>query len=96
MFLINIKDILSVWTINYDILSIPVIDNLSLCNIDKYTFSTWHNDKIPISGIYENIVFYIVYGHFVYKYCGQKFVFVVYRQIVRMQYTKIYIFLYLI
>ena len=40
MFMINIKDILSVWTINYDILSIPVIDNLSICNIDKYNFST--------------------------------------------------------
>ena len=26
--------ILSVWNINYDILSIPDIDNLSLCNID--------------------------------------------------------------
>ena len=40
MFLINIKDILSVWTINYDILSIPVIENLSICNIDKDTFFT--------------------------------------------------------
>ena len=38
MFLININDILSVWTINYDISSIPNIENLSLCNIDKDTF----------------------------------------------------------
>ena len=36
MFLIDINNILSVWAINYDILSIPDKDILSLCNIDKY------------------------------------------------------------
>ena len=38
MFLININYILSVWTINYDISFISNIENLSLCNIEKYTF----------------------------------------------------------
>ena len=38
MFLININNILSVWTINYDISSIYGKDNFSLCNIDKDTF----------------------------------------------------------
>ena len=35
--MIYINNILSVWTINYDILSIPDIEKLSLCNIDKDT-----------------------------------------------------------
>ena len=38
MFLININNIFSVWTMNYDILYIPDIDNLSLCNKAKGTF----------------------------------------------------------
>ena len=37
MFMININYVLSVWTIKYDILSIPDIENVSLCNIDKDT-----------------------------------------------------------
>ena len=37
-FLININDILSIWTIKYDIFSIPDIENLCLCNINKYNF----------------------------------------------------------
>ena len=39
MVLIIINDVLSILTIEYDILSMPDIDNLSLCNIDKDTFS---------------------------------------------------------
>ena len=38
MFMIHVYDILSVWTINYDIFSIPDIDNFYLCNIGKDTF----------------------------------------------------------
>ena len=38
MSLINNNDILYVWTIHYDMLSIPDIDNFSLCNIGKDTF----------------------------------------------------------
>ena len=37
MFLININNTLSVWAINYDILSIPDMDNLSPCNIHEDT-----------------------------------------------------------
>ena len=38
MFLVNIKDIWFLWTINHVILSIPDIENLSLYNINKDTF----------------------------------------------------------
>ena len=38
MFIIDINNILSVWTIKYDILSIHDIDNLYLFNIDRDTF----------------------------------------------------------
>ena len=66
MFLININDILSVWTMNYDILSIPDIDNLYLCDIYNDTFSTWHIDKLSISGMDKSIFVYIACGNFFY------------------------------
>ena len=50
MSLININYILYVWTINYDILSTSCIDNISICNIEKYTFSICGKDKFFISG----------------------------------------------
>ena len=66
MFMININYILSVWTIKYDIFSIPDIENLSLCNIDNdtYVYSTYRT--IYISVIVESIFVYIIYGHFVF------------------------------
>ena len=51
MFLININDILSVWTINYDILSIPDIENVSLFNIGKDVFVYRTYGFFSISGI---------------------------------------------
>ena len=59
MFLININDISFGWNINYGILSIPDIENVSICNIEKHDFSACHKDKFFISGIYKCMVVYI-------------------------------------
>ena len=51
MFLIDINNILSIWTINYYILYIPDIDELSICNIYKGTFVYMTYGKISILGV---------------------------------------------
>ena len=62
MILNNINDILSVWTINYDILSIPDIDNLSLYNLERNDLvymAYRHEDILSIQNVKKS--FYLLY-----------------------------------
>ena len=72
MILNNINDILSVWTINYDILSIPDIDNLSLYNLER-------NDLVYMA--YRHEVILSIQN-------VKKSFYLLYRQIVHMQYRQ--------
>ena len=83
--MININNILSVWTIRYDIFSIPNIDNLSLCNIDKNTFVYMTDNKMYILVIDKIILVYITYGHFSIHNVDKEVVYMVYIQIFHMK-----------
>ena len=65
MFLINVNDILCVWTINYDILFIPDIDNFSIFNIDKDT-------SVYMTYVQKLFIWYIqkyISLYYIWKFC---------------------------
>ena len=51
MILININNILYVWTIHYDIFSASCIDKMSILNIDKDTVVYMWYEFVSIGGI---------------------------------------------
>ena len=68
MFLININNILYVWTTHYDIFSMSCIDKMSICNIDKDTLVyMWYRKIVYIryrkKYIFSILLMYILYIH---------------------------------
>ena len=64
MFLININNILHVWTTHYDILSTLCRKKFTHTAQTKILLSICGKDKLYISGMYKSIFVYIEYGHF--------------------------------
>ena len=71
--MININNILFVWNINYDILSIPDIDNLSLYNLERNDLvymAYRHEDILSIQNVKKS--FYLLYRQILHMQCRQE------------------------
>ena len=64
MITINFNDILYVWNIHYDILSIFCTEKFRYVIYTKILLYTYGIYKLSISGIDNRIFVYITYGHF--------------------------------